>query len=152
MKHTLPVLLLAFCVLFSCKKDEHNNPPPTPGVTSHPVQFKVLDFKHDLVDLRWNSQPLKTTLLLNKINWLYYIVYDSAGNWLHYDMQTTVWQPNNFGLFRDSLNTRNYTIIVAGSKSALEINDHYDGDFWDICSATISIDFYLFLQWPFWTA
>ncbi len=98
---------------------------PAPGI---PVQFNRCWFQ---AGDHWPEvgPGAKDDSLANKIHWLYYLVYDSVGNWIHYNIQNADVNGNNFGHLTDSLTPGHYTIIVAGSKSELDINDQYDSPF-----------------------
>lgn len=123
MKHYIPVLLLACCAFFSCKKDNPTNQPPTPDNTArYPVTFNVADFTQTVSDLKKSGDiNAKDDSLVYKLNYLYIIVYDSAGNWLKETIQQA-WVTPNFGTYTDTLARGHYSILVAGSKSYLQVN------------------------------
>ncbi|WPV66117.1 hypothetical protein [Chitinophaga sp. LS1] len=123
MKHYLSVLLLVCCALFSCKKDNPATQPPTPeNKARYPVSFNVSDFTQTVSDLKKSGDiNAKDDSLVYKLNYLYIIVYDSAGNWLKEIIQQA-WVTPNFGVYGDTLAAGNYKIMVAGSKSYLQVN------------------------------
>lgn len=127
MKKLLPVFMLALIVIVSCKRDTQDTTPHQPEQTKYAVKIKVDDFLQEITDLRNSNPAAKADSLGGSVGWLYYIVYDSAGNWLHYAIQGAAGDPA-FGQWTDSLSKGHYKMIVLGSKSFVEINGHYTVD------------------------
>lgn len=120
MKRILFGLIVVGAVMASCKKEHSKPAPPMQGglqkVTfsaGFSVSTGYIQSTHHIItnSLGINSTP--DTALTNHISELYYMVFDSAGNKVHYITQLST--DTAFGHYIDNLHPGIYTIAIGGS-------------------------------------
>jgi|GEM_PF-2186696 len=119
MKKSLPALVLVFLII-SCKKEHKTRQT---GDVQHKVAFNV-GFSQQIVDFSTGTKKLNTlktdaVTLADKIDVLFYAVYDASGNQIHVIKQLAT--DSGFGSYTDILNPGTYNVVVAGGKAGFSL-------------------------------
>jgi len=118
MKKAILFSIMASLLLFACKKEHSSGTNPPKG--TYKVNFNVSGFTESIVNSTKNGPQvngLKTYAAINITNYLdqlYYYVFDSKGNQVHYLSQDST--TTNFGSISDNLPAGTYTVVIGAGK------------------------------------
>lgn len=123
MKNVILFAVLGCFIFSSCKKSNTNSSDSNLGKKKYPVNFQINDFRQIITSvpggLVTNSvqSKLKTAVSSGPVLYMYYYVYNSAGNMVRSLRQVST--DSGFGHLADSLAAGNYTVVFVAGQSAL---------------------------------
>ncbi|WP_423148158.1 FimB/Mfa2 family fimbrial subunit [Rubrolithibacter danxiaensis] len=121
MKKNLQIVLVLCLAFFGCKK-EAEPPIITTTEKGHELKLNVSGFNQKFEKLEVTSS---STSIKDKINTLYYLIYDLKGEEIRRVRQSS--SDANFGSIKDTLPSGIYDVVVIGVKGDVLINgDRYD--------------------------
>ena len=120
MKKGLLYSLLIIFFFCSCKKDHKN--VTAPDQKTYKVNFNVLDSGQTIGNsiknkVQVNSLQVSSIGIAGYLDQLYYYVFDSNSNRLHFISQDST--ATNFGSISDNLPAGTYTIVICAGKKGL---------------------------------
>ncbi|MGV3706161.1 MAG: FimB/Mfa2 family fimbrial subunit [Arcticibacter sp.] len=112
----LPILLFS---LFSCESSSEDSAQDEASNT-HLVEFKIGNIYEDLPELKAASSFSSADSTLNQFGFLYYLVFDATGKFLHQIKQTK--GDASFGLVSDQLKIGEYTAVLVSCTNEILIS------------------------------
>jgi|GEM_PF-1484245 len=118
MKRSL-LLSILLVSLFSCKSSsEDSTQDGAPNL--HPVEFKIGNIYEDLPELKTASTFSSGDSALNRLGFLYYLVFDATGKFVHQIKQSK--GDVSFGLVSDQLKAGQYTAVLVSCTDEMVIS------------------------------